>query len=466
RARAGARHRHPVRVCVLRPAALAAAPAARRADGGARRPVRLFHPVARRPDRVSRRARGLLRAALRRPPRPRHRRRPRAAASPPRRPHRCRVVDDGADRVLVGGAAPRRRVAGVRGGLRPVHRAPLPDGAQQLHPDGGGARAAGDAAVDVDSLRGPEDPRPRAADAGPGADRAIVGDGVRGLDRVARRGRPVSVVRVQGRAVDLHRPDRRPVPGNPAARSELQRRLRSPRSGDRGAVRPGAPPRLHGLHGAEAGLVTMTVRHRAGLVGAGYIAEYHVGALRALPGVELVGVTDLSAERPAALAEPLGTRSHPSLAALRDAGADAIHVLTPPDSHADVAVAALELGCHVLVEKPLATSVDACQRIQAAAAAAGRSASLNHSLLFDPPIVRALELVRAGKLGQVVSVDILRGSMYPPYRGGPLPPQYRSAAYPFRDLGVHALYLFQAFLGPIEGVSAIWESKGGDPNLA
>jgi nucleoside-diphosphate-sugar epimerase/predicted dehydrogenase len=118
------------------------------------------------------------------------------------------------------------------------------------------------------------------------------------------------------------------------------------------------------------------------------------------------------------------------------------------------------------VEKPLATSVEDCQRIQALADRKRLIASVNHSLLFDPQIVRALELIRSGKLGQVVSVDILRGSAYPPYRGGPLPPQYRSAAYPFRDLGVHALYLFQAFLGPIEAVNAVWESKGGDPNLA
>jgi predicted dehydrogenase/nucleoside-diphosphate-sugar epimerase len=210
----------------------------------------------------------------------------------------------------------------------------------------------------------------------------------------------------------------------------------------------------------------MTTKHRVGLVGAGYIAEYHVAAVRRLPEVELLGVTDLDQERARALAERLGTKSYPQVAALREAGADVIHVLTPPDSHAAVAVAALGLGCHVLVEKPLATSVADCQRVAAAAEAAGRMASVNHSLLFDPQVVRALEAVRSGKLGDVISVDILRGSMYPPYRGGPLPPQYRSAAYPFRDLGVHALYLFQAFLGPIENVSAIWESKGGDPNLA
>ena len=210
----------------------------------------------------------------------------------------------------------------------------------------------------------------------------------------------------------------------------------------------------------------MPSMHRAGLVGAGSIAEHHVAALRRLPQVELVGVTDVDGPRARTFAERLGTRSHASLAALREAGADVIHVLTPPDTHARLAAEALEAGCHVLVEKPLSTSVEDCQRVQALAERKSLLASVDHSLLFDPQVMRALEMVKAGKLGQIVSVDILRGSVYPPYRGGPLPPQYRSAGYPFRDLGVHALYLLQAFLGPIEDVSAVWESKGGDPNLA
>jgi predicted dehydrogenase/nucleoside-diphosphate-sugar epimerase len=206
--------------------------------------------------------------------------------------------------------------------------------------------------------------------------------------------------------------------------------------------------------------------HYAGLVGTGSIAEHHVAALGGIEGVELVGVTDLDAARARAFAERMGTRSFPSLAALREAGADVIHVLTPPESHAQVAIAALELGCHVLVEKPLATRVEDCERVRAVAERKGLVVSVDHSLLFDPQIVRALEIVRSGKLGRIVSVDILRGSTYPPYRGGPLPPHYRSAAYPFRDLGVHALYLLQAFLGPIESVNATWQSRGGDPNLA
>jgi predicted dehydrogenase/nucleoside-diphosphate-sugar epimerase len=203
---------------------------------------------------------------------------------------------------------------------------------------------------------------------------------------------------------------------------------------------------------------------KAGLVGAGYISEYHVAALRRI-GVEIVGIHDVDQERARITAERFQLAVMPSIAALREAGADVIHVLTPPHTHAQVAIEALERGCHVLIEKPLAEDVGECERVRKVAEQKRLTACVNHSLLFDPQVRRALDAVRSGRLGKVVSVDILRGSAYPPFEGGRLPPQYRSAGYPFRDLGVHALYLFQALLGPIEDVEACWRSLGGDPNL-
>ena len=154
-------------------------------------------------------------------------------------------------------------------------------------------------------------------------------------------------------------------------------------------------------------------------------------------------------------AEKWGTTAFDSLDALVDAGANVIHVLTPPASHAKVALAALERGCHVLIEKPIAEDEAEAREIGAARADEGpRRDACNHSLLYDPQVKRALDAVQAGALGQVVSVDILRGSEYPPYEGGPLPPWYRDAGYPFRDIGVHCLYLIQELLGPIEDVEA------------
>lgn len=210
----------------------------------------------------------------------------------------------------------------------------------------------------------------------------------------------------------------------------------------------------------------MNKQFRAGMVGAGNICEFHVAAVQALPDVELVGVTDLDRARAQANAEKWGTKAFDSLDALIDAGANVIHVLTPPAAHAKVALAALARGCHVLIEKPIAEDEADALEIGRVARAQGLTASVNHSLLYDPQITRALEQVRSGALGEIVSVDILRGSEYPPYEGGPLPPWYRDAGYPFRDIGVHCLYLIQELLGPIEDVEAAWRSLGGDRNLA
>jgi 2-alkyl-3-oxoalkanoate reductase len=210
----------------------------------------------------------------------------------------------------------------------------------------------------------------------------------------------------------------------------------------------------------------MTTKLKAGLIGAGNIAEFHVHAIRALPDVELVGVVDLDAKRAAAFSEKFDVKTFASMDALIAAGANVIHVLTPPSSHGKVALAALERGCHVLIEKPVTEDPEEGRRIAALAKQKGLTATVNHSLLYDPQVERALAAVRSGALGQVVSVDILRGSEYPPFEGGPLPPHYREAGYPFRDIGVHCLYLIQELLGTIEDVEASWRSLGGDPNLA
>src|SRR5579863_4925986 len=157
---------------------------------------------------------------------------------------------------------------------------------------------------------------------------------------------------------------------------------------------------------------------RAGMVGAGNICEFHVAAVKKLaPEVELIGVCDLDAERARSNAEKWGTTAHADLDALVKAGANVIHVLTPPSSHAKLAIAALERGCHVLIEKPIAEDETDARRVGEIARQKGLVATVNHSLLFDPQVKRAIDAARAGALGQIVSVDILRGSEYPPYEG-------------------------------------------------
>jgi nucleoside-diphosphate-sugar epimerase/predicted dehydrogenase len=205
---------------------------------------------------------------------------------------------------------------------------------------------------------------------------------------------------------------------------------------------------------------------RVGLVGAGYISEFHAHAVQRVPNARLVGVTDFVTSRAAGLAARFDIASvFPSMEVMIDKGVDVIHILTPPETHAQLAIAALKSGCHVLVEKPLAINAEDVDCISAAAAAAQKSVCVNHSLLYDRFVLKALRLVRSGAIGVPLSFDYFRSSEYPPYRGGALPIHYRNGGYPFLDQGVHALYLAESFLGAIEDAKTFYGTHGGDANL-
>jgi len=207
---------------------------------------------------------------------------------------------------------------------------------------------------------------------------------------------------------------------------------------------------------------------KVGLVGAGYVSTYHARALRSLPFVEIVGIADTDEDRASAVAEQFRIpKVYPSLQAMVEAQPKVIHVLTPPGSHAALALQALGMGCHVFVEKPMAETVADCDRMIASARAKGLVLSVNHSARMDPIVLQAIEMIRNGACGTVQAVDFFRSSDYQAYRGGPaIPPHFRNGSYPFQDLGVHGLYLLEAFLGPIRRAETRYYASGiGDPNL-
>ncbi len=205
---------------------------------------------------------------------------------------------------------------------------------------------------------------------------------------------------------------------------------------------------------------------RVGLVGAGYVSAYHIRALRSLRHVTIVGIADSSLTRAQQVASKFGIPSaYRSLAEMASERPEVIHILTPPASHCALTLEALEMGCHVFVEKPMAETAEECEQMIAKAKSVGRVLSVNHSARMDPIILQALALVRNGACGDILAVDFFRSSDYPPYAGGPLPTTYRNGAYPFQDLGVHALYVLEAFLGRIADLDVSYSSSGKDPNL-
>ncbi len=176
---------------------------------------------------------------------------------------------------------------------------------------------------------------------------------------------------------------------------------------------------------------------RVGVLGAGMIANEHVGAYAATPGVRVVAVVDPVAPKAERLAGRVDAAVVPDLEAVLTAGVDIVSVCTPPLTHADPAVAALEAGCHVLCEKPLARTLDDGQRIAEAARTAPGLLMVGHVSRFEPDHAAAKAAVEAGRIGAVRMVSHSMTTSLPGWSEGGWFTDPEQSGGPLLDLGVH-----------------------------
>jgi predicted dehydrogenase len=131
-----------------------------------------------------------------------------------------------------------------------------------------------------------------------------------------------------------------------------------------------------------------------GVVGAGSLGYHHVRLLRDMPGARFVGFYDSRPDRAAEVARELGVPAFDSYDALV-AAADALTVVVPTPAHYEVAKAALARGRHLLIEKPLATSVEEADELVRLANAAGVLVQTGHVERFNRAIRAALPFVES-----------------------------------------------------------------------
>jgi predicted dehydrogenase len=187
---------------------------------------------------------------------------------------------------------------------------------------------------------------------------------------------------------------------------------------------------------------------RVALFGSGWIQDFHARGVLAHPDGELVAVANHREESARALAErhgiPRVTTDWEALA--RDPEVDAAIVATPNALHAPQAVALLEAGVHVLVEKPMATSVADCDRMVAAARTSGASLMVAHCWRFRSEVIALRDRIAAGDLGEVVKT---RGygvhANWGPEGWFTDPDLAGGGALP--DMGVHAIDTARFLLG-------------------
>jgi len=122
---------------------------------------------------------------------------------------------------------------------------------------------------------------------------------------------------------------------------------------------------------------------RAAVIGVGYLGQFHAEKLAAAPGVELTAVVDADPARARSIAAKHGCAAHDDPRAVLS-GVDLVSIAVPTAQHHDVALPFLEAGVHVLVEKPIATSLAEADALLAAAKKGGALLAVGHLQRFNP----------------------------------------------------------------------------------
>ena len=126
---------------------------------------------------------------------------------------------------------------------------------------------------------------------------------------------------------------------------------------------------------------------RAGVVGVGHLGYHHVRNYLALDDVEFVGAVDLDAARRATVAEELGIATFASLEELIDEGVEGVSVVTPTVTHEETTLQLLASGVNVMVEKPIATTLEEAERMVAAAKNAECVLQVGHIERFNGAVM-------------------------------------------------------------------------------
>ncbi|WP_042222663.1 Gfo/Idh/MocA family protein [Oceanobacillus manasiensis] len=185
---------------------------------------------------------------------------------------------------------------------------------------------------------------------------------------------------------------------------------------------------------------------KIGIIGCGGIAQgKHLPSLSKLEQVRIVAFCDIVVEKAEKLAAQYGIADAKVYAKyldlLEDTSIDVIHVLTPNNSHAEISIAALEAGKHVMCEKPMAKTSAEAQKMVEAAKRTGRKLTIGYNNRFRPDSQYLHKLSSQGDLGEVyfAKAHAIRRRAVPTW--GVFLDKEKQGGGPLIDIGTHALDL-------------------------
>jgi len=154
---------------------------------------------------------------------------------------------------------------------------------------------------------------------------------------------------------------------------------------------------------------------KAAVIGVGSIGQNHARVYREMEGCDLVGVVDASPQT----AQKIGTRNNVPfytdyLKLIEEQKPDLVSVSVPTSMHFDVASKLIEQGIHVLVEKPITSTVEQAEKLIALAKKKGVVLAVGHIERFNPAVMELRRRLREGMIGRIYKIHAQRVSPYPP----------------------------------------------------
>ncbi|NLC33191.1 MAG: Gfo/Idh/MocA family oxidoreductase [Clostridiales bacterium] len=198
-----------------------------------------------------------------------------------------------------------------------------------------------------------------------------------------------------------------------------------------------------------------------GIIGCGRITQYrHAPEYLANPSAKLLGFVDTKMSQADLMVEKFGGKNYENIdSMLDDSAIDAVSICVANPSHAEVSLAALKAGKHVLLEKPMATTLEDCLAIVQMAKSTGKTVMLGHNQRFAPAHIKAREMIARGVLGKPLGFRVTFGHEGPEVWTLNLDSWFihrnRAGFGVLGDLGIHKIDLIHFLLDePIVEVSA------------
>jgi predicted dehydrogenase len=204
---------------------------------------------------------------------------------------------------------------------------------------------------------------------------------------------------------------------------------------------------------------------KAGIIGAGYIGEYHARGYSGQANARLAMVVDQNLANAQKLAGQYQAEAASDLKALLDSDIELVSICTPTPTHAEIANTLMQAGKHVLCEKPIARSVEQAQTMIETAQRCGVKLMVGHVSRYEADHHKAREILERGEIGELRMAFHSLTSAYPGWSAQNWFGDQAKSGGPIVDLAIHSVdYMLWLFKCPVERVYALGSKQAGAQN--